>query len=359
MVDAVLVPRSEETVISQPTLHSSCRGQLTTHAQTARYTPVSKENATNGCKGNITTDLIIHAARRESTHNKYNCYIKLWDTFSAQFDSITVDHILSFLSDMFEKGASYSAINSAKCAIATKVHIPPYPTANKHPVIMTYIKGVFNLRPPVPKLTFVWDVNIIFTYFEKQGNNDKLSDMMLSQKLLMLLLLLGAQRLNTIKHFCIDRMIVNNISIAFSPDKVLKHSRQGRKLDTFEYRSYPKNPKICVIECIKEYLTRRSKYVNADIKELIITTRKPFRPASLDTMRRWVKAIFTTTNIHNFTPHSCRAAATSKAKSINVDIDEILKRGCWKNRQNFFKFYDKEIRDCAKNDIDFNQICEN
>ena len=47
--------------------------------------------------------------------------------------------------------------------------------------------GLFNLRPPKPKLSFVWDVS--FRYFEQQGNNNSLSDKLLTQKLLIFLLL--------------------------------------------------------------------------------------------------------------------------------------------------------------------------
>ena len=48
-----------------------------------------------------------------------------------------------------------------------------------------------------------------------------------------------------------------------------------------------------------------------------------------------------------------RAASSSKAKSINARIDEIIKRGCWKNRENVFIFYDQEITEYALDDIDF------
>ena len=43
-------------------------------------------------------------------------------------------------------------------------------------------------------------------------------------------------------------------------------------------------------------------------------------------------------------------------KSIDVNIDEIIKRGCWKNQKNFFIFYDKEITEYGPDDIDFNRI---
>ena len=102
--------------------------------------------------------------------------------------------MLDFLSAMFEKGHAYSTINSAKCAIATIIHISPYESLNKHPLINKYLTGIFNLRPPMPKLSFVWDVDILFRYFQQQGDNCLLSDITLTQKLIILLLLLGAHR---------------------------------------------------------------------------------------------------------------------------------------------------------------------
>ena len=67
----------------------------------------------NGDHRNATTVKILEASLRQSTQCKYNNYIKHWL------------HVLDFLSAMFEKGHAYLTINSAKCAIATIVHILP------------------------------------------------------------------------------------------------------------------------------------------------------------------------------------------------------------------------------------------
>ena len=99
---------------------------------------------------------------------------------------------------MFDKGYANSTINSAKCAEATIVRIPPYNLLNKHPMISKYMTGVFNLKPPKPKSNFVWDVDILFRYFEQQDDNNSLSDKLLTQKPLILLLLLGTHRISTV-----------------------------------------------------------------------------------------------------------------------------------------------------------------
>ena len=73
-------------------------------------------------------------------------------------------------------------------------------------------------------------------------------------------------------------------------------------------------------------------------------------------MRRWIKDIFLLNNIVNFSPHSCRVASSSKAKRIDVNINEIIRRGCWKNWKNFFRYYDKGKTKYASDDINFNRI---
>ena len=96
-------------------------------------------------------------------------------------------------------------------------HCPytPYNSLNKHPLINKYMTGVFNLRPPKPKLSFVWDVDILFRCFERQGDNNSLSDKLLTQKLLILLLLLGAHRISTVKLFSVSNMVLNELSVTF------------------------------------------------------------------------------------------------------------------------------------------------
>ena len=65
---------------------------------------------------------------------------------------------------------------------------------------------VFNVRLPKPKLQFVWDVKIVFSYLEEKGLSNKLLDKILSQKLLILLLLLDGQRMNTVFNFEVENV---------------------------------------------------------------------------------------------------------------------------------------------------------
>ena len=68
----------------------------------------------------------------------------------------------------------------------------------------------------------------MFDYFSHKGENDQLSDKSLTQKLLILLLLLGGQRINTLYFLAVDRITVTNIRVTFSPNHVLNIQNQER-----------------------------------------------------------------------------------------------------------------------------------
>eukprot|EP00794_Sanderia_malayensis_P013243 gene13243-14603_t len=138
------------------------------------------------------------------------------------------------------------------------------------------MKGIFNLRPPKPKYSTTGDVKIVFDHFQNTPNNLNLDDEKLTQKLLMLLLLLSGQRLSTIHHFQTDSMMLSETSCTFAPTKVLKHSRPGRKLDTFSY----------------EYLKRRETRVSGNTSGLFITYGQPYKEASQDSMSCWIRELF-------------------------------------------------------------------
>ena len=196
----------------------------------------------------LTTQDIISASLRKSTCQKYLCYQTCWKEYCAEknilYDSPTVEQFLSFFNELFNLGVSYSVLTSAKSAAAHVLKMKCQ-HLSQHSSVIKYFKGSFNLRLSLTQTSFVWDVQIMFEYFRSLGDSRQISDKRLSQKLLILLLLLGGQRLNSVFHFTIDRMIISSTSVTFSPEHVLKHSKPGRKLDVFEYRAYS-DPNLCV-----------------------------------------------------------------------------------------------------------------
>ena len=182
-------------------------------------------------------------------------------------------------------------------------------------------------------------------------DNNELDDSSLAYKTLCLLVLLSESRVNTVHRFKADEIVINNVGITITPSELLKHSRQNRKNDVFYYQEYKENKKLCVVSALQAYLIRRKNKVSESDKQLFITNKKPYRPASIDTLRRWIKTTLNKAGIYNFSSHSCRAAATSKAKSMNIDLDLILEKACWANARTFYSHYDKQIKENVMDEL--------
>lgn len=45
-------------------------------------------------------------------------------------------------------------------------------------------------------------------------------------------------------------------------------------------------------------------------------------------MRKCTKEVFINNNVLGFSPHGCRPASTSKGRAINVNVNDIVSRGC-------------------------------
>ena len=103
--------------------------------------------------------------------------------------------IIEFLTSLSNSGCGHSTLMTAKSAISAFVMISdsPYSMAN-HPLICQLTRGVSNLKPSRPRYTCTWPVSKVLDFWKSQGPNDQLSLLSLSQKTVMLLLLVTAGR---------------------------------------------------------------------------------------------------------------------------------------------------------------------
>ena len=110
----------------------------------------------------------------------------------------SVNEVLGFLHDLFTKGLSYSAVNSARSALSNyfmgeNLSDSEFSVAT-HPLIKRYMKGVFNSRSPSPRYSEIWDVQPVLSYLALMYPLDKLTLKELSFKLVVLLAITSGQR---------------------------------------------------------------------------------------------------------------------------------------------------------------------
>ena len=118
---------------------------------------------------------IICASQMESTKKQYASYLYRWNQFCASGNSETlrptVAPVLEFLTKLLDEELGYSAINTARSAISAVTQT----AVGSQPQITKFLKGVFELRTPLPKYTHTWDDGILLDYFRKQKCNVELS----------------------------------------------------------------------------------------------------------------------------------------------------------------------------------------
>ena len=107
------------------------------------------------------TNLLL-ASWRGGTKNQYDVYIKKWTKFCVerqadQFLPLVVD-VLDFLTELYEKGFTYSAINAARGTQSSFVQLDAGSSVGTNPLISRLLKGVFQSRAPKPKYSEVWNV---------------------------------------------------------------------------------------------------------------------------------------------------------------------------------------------------------
>ncbi len=129
----------------------------------------------------------------------------------------------------------------------------------------------------------------------------------LTQKLAMLLMILGARRKQSLLTILIDNIKITDTELILLPHEVQKHSRPGRTIEPIVYQRFCLNAKLCVVQCMTVYLSKRESLVSSDNKQLFVTYGTPHRPATNDTISRWIKNELKSAgvDIQVFKAHSC------------------------------------------------------
>ena len=280
---------------------------------------------------------------------QYRTYLNRWTQYCREKAvstlTPTIEQVIEFLTTLYKSGLGYSAINTARSALSSVVVIESSLPLGEHPVICRFMKGVFGLRPSLPKYSNIWDVSQVFSYFRTFPNLANISLKQLSYKTATLLCLLTGQRCQTIHTIDIRNIQVFPNKIRIPLYQVLKTTMPRKHQAPLELISYPADPQLCIVTMLSHYL-EQTKSLRGEHKALFISFHKPHNPVSTDTISRWIKATLKEAGINTdtFTAHSCRSASTSASKQAGTNLTGIIKSAGWSNERTFAKHYDREIQ---------------
>ena len=303
-----------------------------------------------GIQGNA-ADLIL-ASIRKSTLKQYGTYIQKWLVFCAGRKSDPLcppmSDILDFLTELYKKGNGYSAINTARSALSMIIISEDSKTTiGNDRWVKKLLKGIFQLRPALPKYNVTWDVSKVLLYLADLGTAKDLSLKLLSYKVIMLLALLSGQRSQTLHFIDLQNIEFRQNSLVIRIGDLVKQSRPGYHMSEMSIPEYSQDNRLCPIVTLKCYM-ERTKNIRGKTTKLFISCIKPHGPITKSTLSRWIKDTMSLAgiNVNIFTPHSTRTASTSKAK---VPLATILKTAGWAKDCTFRKYYKKPV--CSDTDF--------
>lgn len=266
------------------------------------------------------------------------CITNQLDVFSQNFT-----HILSFLTEQFNEGASQGTINCYRSALSLLLG----PEVGSDPGIKRFCKGVGNKRPSKPKYNDTWNPKVVLDHLEEWPANDSLGLKQLTLKLVILLALTTGQRMQTLSLIDIRNIKENDDHIKIKIPERIKTSGRNKKQPTLTLPFFTQNRKLCVATTLQDYL-KVTKNLRSDTEHLLISFQRPHGEVTAQTISRWIKEILQKCDIDTdtFSAYSTRHASTSAAKRSGVNIDTIKQTAGWtKESKVFAEFYNLELVD--------------
>lgn len=256
----------------------------------------------------------------------------------------SVATVIDFLTELYESGLAYSAMNTARCALSTFIILEGNISVGSHPLVKRFLKAIYQTRPSFPRYQFMWDTSIVLKYLCNLPSLQVLDLKTLTLKLVMLCALVTGQRCQTLHLMSLEHMFVGPEFCKFFINDIVKQSGPGRKQPELVIPNFQAEPQFCVYSHLKEYLNRTTHF-RGEEKHLFLSFIKPHKWVSKDTIARWVKTVMQDAGVDPglFKPHSTRGASTSKAYCCNVPLASIMKAGSWRSDCTFQKFYNKPI----------------
>ncbi len=153
---------------------------------------------------------------RSGTKRQYECQLSKWIVYCASNDvncfEPTLNQVLEFLLENFQKGLGYSSLNTIRSALSAFIQCNGRPIG-QDPLVTRFMRSVYNRRPNIPRSNVTWDVNVVLEYLAQIGPAKKIPIWQLTKKVLALMAILSGVRGQSL--FLLD---VHNMTI--DPDFV-------------------------------------------------------------------------------------------------------------------------------------------
>ena len=300
------------------------------------------------------TSQLLAAGWSTGTNTAYQSAWKRWNSWCTEREvdplSCSIQPFLEFLAGVFKEGLQYRSINTIRSAISmTHDHIEGTPIG-KHPLVTRLLKGIYNSRPPQPRYSATWDVDVVIRYLKTMGENDTLSLKQLSQKLALLMALVDASRISELQALDLRYRSYRPEGVVFHMPTLGKKRIVGAPPKQVMFGAFPGDGRLCVVKNLKQYeglTTQHREKEPGSPQPLFLSYIRPHGPVTAQRIGHWLKEIMGKAGVDTavFKAHSVRGASSTAASEKGVLIEDILRTADWSTDSTFRRFYYRPTQD--------------
>ncbi|XP_051168859.1 uncharacterized protein LOC127286471 [Leptopilina boulardi] len=286
----------------------------------------------------------------KSTLRQYAKPIRLWSEFCAkesiELYNYDISKILQFFTEILNQTKSYSTVNVYRAALSLIM-------GNKlgeDNRVSRFFKGAATQLPKTYKYDVTWDPDLVLNHLEKWYPNENLTLQLLTKKLVTLLALITAQRVQTLSAIQLENISLDRDTIRIKITENLKTSTRSKFQPILEMPTFTEKPQICAASTLRAYITKTENLRSgkSSAGKLLLTHKKPHHPATAQTISRWIRETLEESGIDTkiFTAHSTRHASTSAAARRSTNIEVIRRAAGWSAKSSTFaRFYNRPVTD--------------
>ena len=153
----------------------------------------------------ILIDILLESLSR-NTFKQYQSALKEWYNFcnEKQYDcyDVSISTVLQFLTVVHDKGAKYGTLNCYRSALVLILG-----KIMDNELISRFMRGVYRKAPALPRYDYVWDPGLVLNKLATMYPNESISLELLSKKVITLIALITAHRIQTLSLIKITNII--------------------------------------------------------------------------------------------------------------------------------------------------------
>ena len=346
------VTRGSES--SQRSIQPETSNDSAGHPAACRLESVREKHLAEGFSEKATE--LITASWSSGTNTAYQSAWCKWDCWCDQrkIDPFSCDirFFVNFLAELFDQGLQHRSISAIRSAVSMTHNQIEGTPIGQHPMVTRLLKGIHNSRPPQPRYSEMWDVDVVVKYICSIGDNKELSLKALSLKLAVLMALVDASRTSELAALDIRYRRFKPEGVYFTLASLTKKRTPGKTPREVFFGAYPPNSQLCVVQCLKHYEQRTKEFRGSgegQSTKLFLSYIKPHKPVTSQRIAHWIKMFLKDAGIDTsiFSAHSVRGASATAAMDKGVTLSDILHTADWSSDTTFRRFYYRPVKDAT------------